>query len=248
MRRWLLLRGWTREAGHWGAFTGAMRTAFPNDAIEALDLPGAGRWHREASPPSIARIMERTRERARDLTLEAPFHVLGLSMGGMVAMEWARLHAQEVAALVLVNTSARPFCRLHDRLRLESVRELLSIAATRDARAKEAAIYRLTTNAGGAPDAMVDEWTRIRSDRHVSATNALRQLAAAARYRAPEGKPCERVLVLASEADRLVDARCSSTLARAWNAPLVMHRSAGHDLPLEDGPWVARETARWLAS
>ena len=78
--------------------------------------------------------------------------------------------------------------------------------------------------------------------------NALRQLLAAARYSAPEAPPPVPVLLLASARDQLVSPNCSRTLARRWGVPLAMHPSAGHDLPLDDGPWVAAEIRRWLRS
>jgi len=45
----------------------------------------------------------------------------------------------------------------------------------------------------------------------------------------------------------MVHPRCSQRLARAWGAQFALHPSAGHDLPLDDGDWVAREVKSWLA-
>jgi pimeloyl-ACP methyl ester carboxylesterase len=56
------------------------------------------------------------------------------------------------------------------------------------------------------------------------------------------------LLVLSSAGDQLVDPRCSTRLAHAWQAPHAIHPNGGHDLPLDDGPWVAQEVAKWLAS
>ena len=39
---WFLLRGLSREAGHWGEFVPALRAALPDAAIHTIDLPGAG--------------------------------------------------------------------------------------------------------------------------------------------------------------------------------------------------------------
>lgn len=248
MRRWLLLRGWTREAAHWGSFPGMLRSAMPGDSVDCLDLPGAGRRHRERCPASIAAIVQALRADAARERLSGPFHLFGLSMGGMAAIEWARRHGDEVAAIVLVNTSAWPFCALHRRLRLGVAPQLGRIAITRDPRAKERRIYRLTTATAAPREPLIEEWARIREQRPVSGANALRQLVAAARYRAPAQAPCGRVLVLSSAGDRLVDPACSANLAAAWNARRVTHPSAGHDLPLQEGAWVAAETARWASA
>jgi len=54
-------------------------------------------------------------------------------------------------------------------------------------------------------------------------------------------------IVLAGAGDRLVDPRCSLAIARRWHCPLALHPEAGHDLPLDDGAWVAREVRGWCA-
>jgi hypothetical protein len=36
-------------------------------------------------------------------------------------------------------------------------------------------------------------------------------------------------------------------MSRAWGAPLRLHTQAGHDLPLDDGAWVARAVGEWLS-
>jgi hypothetical protein len=74
----------------------------------------------------------------------------------------------------------------------------------------------------------------------------LRQLLAAMRYRVADTPPAAAVLVLVSAGDGLVDPRCSWRLAARWRTPLAEHPQAGHDLPLDDGPWVADQIARWM--
>ena len=81
----------------------------------------------------------------------------------------------------------------------------------------------------------------------MSAANTLRQLAAAARYRWSGSAPAQPVLVLRSAGDRLVDPACSQRIAEAWRAGLLTHPDAGHDLPLDDGPWLAAQVAAWAA-
>jgi predicted alpha/beta hydrolase family esterase len=92
----------------------------------------------------------------------------------------------------------------------------------------------------------VAEWAGYAQQNPVSRRNALRQLIAAARYEAPVSKPVPPLLILASAQDRLVNPRCSRTLATRWNVTYVEHSTAGHDLPLDDAPWVVRQAMRWL--
>ncbi|MGZ5183361.1 MAG: alpha/beta fold hydrolase, partial [Ramlibacter sp.] len=78
--------------------------------------------------------------------------------------------------------------------------------------------------------------------------NALRQLWAAARYRAPDRPPAVPLLLLASAGDRLVHPSCSARLADRWEVPLRLHPWAGHDLPLDDPAWVLDHVLSWSAA
>ena len=244
MSTWILLRGWTREKRHWEDFPEHLAAFVPGIDVVALDLPGAGRLHARKSPSSIPRIVGEVRG---ELGLRVPrsrLSFLGLSLGGMVAMEWARSHPEEVERLVLVNTSARPYCHMTRRLRPSNYATIVRLMLAAPGPRRESGILQLTTTQPPDP-ARVARWEVWARQLPVSRVNALRQLAAATAYRAPPSAPCA-TLVLASAGDRLVDPRCSRDLARGWNAPFAMHPSAGHDLPLDDGPWVAAQIARWL--
>ena len=104
----------------------------------------------------------------------------------------------------------------------------------------------MTTRLQRQPDQVIDDWVSIQRKHPVRRRNALRQLLAAARYRASLAKPEPPMLLLCSQGDSLVDWRCSQAISRAWGAPLRLHRHAGHDLPLDDGEWVARNVVDWL--
>jgi pimeloyl-ACP methyl ester carboxylesterase len=238
MSTWVLLRGWTREAAHWGDFPALLGTALPGARIVALDLPGCGRHHRAASPARIEMIVDACRAALAAQGEAPPFRLFGLSLGGMVAAHWAATHPQEVAACVLVNTSMRgaPLARL----RPAAWPALLRIALAHDAAGAEAGILRLTSNRP-AEATRIAEWAAIRRARPVSRGTAWRQLVAAARFALPARPPGVPCLVLCSSADRLVDWRCSRDLAAQWQAPLLVHTSAGHDLPLDEPEWVAAQ-------
>ncbi|RYX97794.1 MAG: alpha/beta hydrolase [Comamonadaceae bacterium] len=246
---WILLRGLTREARHWGAFTGQLEQAL-GDRVITLDLPGNGSLHAEASPTSIEAITERARRQLREtgaMGLQPPFNLLGMSLGGMVAADWAQRYPAEVALLALVNTSMRPFSGPTERLRIRNWPALARLAfCWNDAARVEASIHGLTCNRNARRVDDVALWMRIRQTAPVSTGSALRQLLAAARFTAPSKAPACPVLVLSSEQDQLVDPVCSERLAHAWRAPHRRHRWAGHDLPHDDGNWLALQVARWV--
>jgi len=247
---WVLLRGLTREAGHWGAFPDLLRAWLPANArIVALDLPGNGRLNQARSPAQIEATMQSCRQQLQALGMPLPYRLLAMSLGAMVAVEWASQHPVELAGCVLVNTSLRPFSPWYRRLRPCNYGTLLGVALGRQSpRAQEQAILRLTTRHPPQPEAVLAQWCALREAHPVSRGNALRQLLAAARYRAPMARPPVPLLVLVGARDALVDPRCSRRLVQQWRLPMAEHATAGHDLPLDDGPWVAHQAARWAAA
>lgn len=248
MSNWILLRGLMREQRHWGRFPGELADTLPHTNIITPDLPGNGQRHAMRSPTSVAQMVEFCRAELRGRGVPAPYSVLALSLGGMVAVEWASRYPQEIARCVLINTSMRPFSRFHQRLRWQNYLSILQQLAQGGIENQERLILRLTSRAGDAGQraGLLARWLEYQREFPVSRGNALRQLLSAARFRAPAQKPAVPLLVLSSAGDQLVDPRCSARLAHAWQAPHAVHPNAGHDLPLDDGPWVAREVAKWL--
>lgn len=247
MSTWVLLRGLTRESRHWGAFPGILRQ-LPGAAVVAIDLPGNGRLNAQESPTTVAAMAESCRAQLRQLGVAPPYRLLAMSLGAMVAVAWATAHPGEIAGCVLINTSGRPFSPFHHRLRPGSYRPLLGLLlGGDDIERRERTVWQLTSNQPLHPPTL-DEWVAYARQAPVSRRNALRQLLAAARYAAPATPLATPVLILASARDGLVDARCSRLLAARWGVPIAEHAWAGHDLPLDDGCWVARQVEGWLRS
>ncbi len=247
MTTWVLLRGLLNETRHWGDFPGLLRAQCPGDEVVSLDLPGNGRLCSEASPLRIAHMAEYFRGELSARGMAPPYSLLGLSMGAMIAVEWAVKHPQEVGACVLINTSLGGFDPLYRRMRPSAYPTVLSLFAGGVVR-QERTILRLVSSRGEAQPAIVDAWAAYRRECPVAPRNALRQLIAAGLYRAPATGPEMPVLVLASAQDGLVNPCCSRHIAERWGASLATHPSAGHDLPLDDASWVARQVRDWLAS
>lgn len=248
MTTWVFLRGLTREARHWGDFPARFRAEFGADLTESdiltPDLPGNGRRFAESSPTRVDAMMEACRRELREQGRAPPYHLLALSLGGMVAVAWAARYPEECRAAVLLSSSLRPWSPFYERLRPGAwptlLRRLLASGA-----ARERAILELTSARAAVLQGVLPAWTTWARECPVSRRNTLRQLFAAARFTAP-GKPAVPPLILAGAGDRLVHPRCSQRLARAWAADLALHPTAGHDLPLDDGDWVARVVRSWL--
>jgi pimeloyl-ACP methyl ester carboxylesterase len=165
-----------------------------------------------------------------------------------VAVEWASRYPQEIAHAVLVNTSMRPYSRFHQRLRWQNYPSILKLMIQGGVENQERLIQRLTSREGDTEqrEGLLKRWLDYQREYPVTRANALRQLWAAARFRAPATRPAVSLLVLSSVGDQLVDPRCSANLASVWQSAHAVHLTAGHDLPLDAGEWVADQVAKWL--
>jgi pimeloyl-ACP methyl ester carboxylesterase len=247
MSTWILLRGLTRETRHWGRLPDMLRDALDGARVLLIDLPGNGEFAHLRAPAAVAGMVGFVRDAASQTGAAGPYRVLAMSLGGMVATDWAQRYPGEIERLVLINTSMRPFSRMHERLRPSAWPGVLRAAAHwSDAPRVERAIHKLTCERVATLGADLDAWSEIRHSAPVSRGNALRQLWAAARFTAAAAAPCCPLLVLASAADRLVDPVCSAKLATAWGAAHCAHPWAGHDLPHDDPAWTTAQVRAWI--
>jgi pimeloyl-ACP methyl ester carboxylesterase len=250
MTTWVLLRGWTREARHWGGFTAALQSRVPlGDRVLAVDLPGNGRRHAQFSPSHVDAMVHAVRDTLPLHDRQEPVAVIALSLGGMVALRWACLHPGEIAACVLINSSVSGLAPFWHRLRPSSYLRVLGLLRPGlPVLERERRILALTSNLRAHDAALAAQWAAHAQECPVTRANVLRQLRAAARFRPPVTLPAVPMLLLASEADRLVSAQCSKAMAGHWQTPLRLHPAAGHDLPLDAPDWVVSEILRWWRS
>lgn len=248
MSEWVLLRGLTRGAAHWGDFPARLQAALPAARVHLLDLPGNGERDLERSPATVAAMVADCRQQLADRGVRTPVHLLALSLGAMVATQWLQTAAEDIHSAVLVNTSMRPFSPLHHRLRPRNLPRLLRLACGPSAEVSERLVWQMTSRQTPADASVLADWVHARQAHPVRAANAWRQLLAAARFRASPTPPDRPVLLLCSEQDQLVSPRCSQALALAWGCSLAQHPSAGHDLPLDDPQWVIEQVLASAAS
>jgi pimeloyl-ACP methyl ester carboxylesterase len=250
MTTWVLLRGLMREARHWGEFTAQFGDAVGAQVV-ALDFPGNGRLHAEPSPGSVAEMAESCRAQLRQLGHKPPYSVLALSLGAMVAVAWNERHPGELDRMVLINVSLAPYNPFYHRLRPANYPGLALFLAHASIARRESAVLRITSNRERTVQqrrALLEQWESYAREYPVTRANILRQLRAAITCRAAPTAPSIPVLLLSGQRDRLVDAKSSLALAQRWGCDIRLHPTAGHDIPLDDGEWVARQVKEWLAA
>jgi pimeloyl-ACP methyl ester carboxylesterase len=244
MSRWIFLRGLSRDSRHWGDFPDVFRQSIPDAEVLSMDLPGNGLRNGEPSPSSVTGMLADCRQTLASRGIDGPVNLFAMSLGAMVAVEWAVRYPQEIARCVLINTSLRGFNPFYQRMRPRNYPGLLRMVLFPTDRRWETTVLTMTS-ARRDPE-IVRRWMALRAEHRVSAANVLRQLLAAARYRSPINRPATPLLLLGSSSDRLVNITCSRAIADRWAAPLIEHPTAGHDLPLDDADWVVEQVSHWL--
>jgi hypothetical protein len=248
---WVLLRGLTRGAGHWGDFPPAGRP--PGRA--------AGRW---CPTGRATRALGRAqpghgggadRGAAADLRAQGvalgsePVGVLALSLGAMVSCDWARRHPRSwrppcwstpacgatAPSGSACGPPATPACcgaaccpprpRTGSGICWPSPRRCTPAAPGRRHAGRLGAAAPEPAGEPGQRAAPAGGGPALPPARHT----ALGAAAAAVGRGRPPGPPA-----------------CSAALARAWGCPLRTHPEAGHDLPLDAPDWLIEQVRHWL--
>jgi pimeloyl-ACP methyl ester carboxylesterase len=246
---WVLLRGLMRESRHWGEFPMQFQNGMDAQNVVTLDFPGNGNLYAQASSNTVAEMANHCRTQLKQLGYAPPYRVLALSLGAMVAVEWSRLHPVELERMVLINTSLAPYSPFYQRLRPANYPALFRFLLSGSVAQREKLILRLTSTQDRTElqrEKLLEHWTSYARECPVTRANILRQLQAAMSYRAAPTTPAVPVLLLAGQNDQLVNVKCSITLAQQWGCAIKLHPTAGHDLPLDDGFWVAQQVKKWL--
>jgi pimeloyl-ACP methyl ester carboxylesterase len=246
MTHWLLLRGLSRESRHWNPFPAHFEEALPGARVHTLDLPGAGTEWRRPSPLSIAEIVRDVR--ARWLPLRdahpGPWALMGISLGGMVTLQWVADFPHDFSRAIVVNTSAGDLSPPWHRMDLSVLPDIVRALRTRDPVARERYVLRATTRVFRDHEPLAARWADYHREHPMTRVNVLRQLAAASRFRSPARLEVP-LMVLCAARDPLARPECGRRIAEKYRARYELHPSGGHDLPLDDPHWITERVAHF---
>ncbi|MFB2653799.1 alpha/beta fold hydrolase [Shewanella seohaensis] len=231
MTTWVLLRGLMRDQRHWNGFDQRLRQR--GCTVFTPDLPGNGILTHQVSPLTIAEYASSVWQQLDEQLAGQAFYLLGLSMGGMLAMEMAKQRPEQIKHVFVLNSSAANLSPWYQRFNgLNALSAWLKRCRGRQLNPIESTIVRLTSYRHRRDVALIARWSQYRHESTPHFSNACRQLWAAFRYRCPAFLPVP-VSILSGDRDALVNIQTSRALAQHFNVDLVVLAYCGHDITID---------------
>jgi 3-oxoadipate enol-lactonase len=236
----VLLRGLGRWSEHWLGFENFL--AGKGIRVITIDNRGFGK----SSAVKISRhqnIDEFADDVAHIISKEAPAgaHILGVSLGGMIALSLAAMKPQLVSSLMLVNSSVAS-----SKLSRISGGAMFAIASvlvgSKQGYGRLAKILLAPDAPGERRSKMASEWATIDAATKPVFSHFWAQLMAANKFNGVvemAAITCP-VTVVKSEKDLFVDPANSEFIHKHVKGSVILnHSSAGHELVFDDPEWLA---------
>jgi pimeloyl-ACP methyl ester carboxylesterase len=243
---YFFIRGLIRSQFHWHQFpTHFERIAQQhnlNSTAVFLDTPGNGRRFNESTPFSIAEMALDIEQQIRNylaaskIDKNCKIHLVGISMGGMIAAELASKAEFNIDSIHIINSSFANLSPFWQRMQLPAFLNL--VTNLKHVYKRESTILKWTSNNSNSIQ-LADQWAEEANRHPLSLRNAFAQLWAASHYFVCKN-PNQNSFIYCGENDRLVSSKCSKKLAEYWQAPLNIEPQAGHDLSLDQPEWLAK--------
>jgi homoserine acetyltransferase len=236
---WIFLRGLTRGNVHWGDFPEIFMAANPGAQVEYLEIPGNGLLCNEVTPVDPEEVIKVLKNKSKLAQGNNTYHLCGISLGGMIALKWCEMHEDSVESITVINSSLPQNSSFYQRLKPRNYLTLLKILFTQDSYEQESHILNMTSNNLLETKKYLERYANFSSTHKVTRMNFLRQLILASKIRVKKIRP-KKLFILSAAHDSLVHCLCSQKIANDLEGELLIHSSAGHDIPLDAPEWVAK--------
>lgn len=241
----LLIMGVGATGDFWGEpFRAQLAT---KATVVSYDHRGIGRSSRADADFTVAELAADAAALLQQLEL-GPTHIVGFSLGGMVAQELAIRHPERVRRLVLAGTAAGGSDR--PALSPDTLRRLDEAMLSADpAKAITAGMKANLSDRCAERVELREAWARMVSDARMPLRTIKRQLAAAEEHDAASRLDAitAPVLVMHGDQDRMVDPGHADALAtKLTGARVVRVNGAGHMFFWEAPEQSAALIAGWL--
>ncbi len=242
-QNWIFLRGLGRDSFHWGHFVKELTSKYPNIDIELIDLDGTGKNYKSLTPILPDEVILQLRAKSRHLRKGEKMNLLGISLGGMIALKWAELYPKEVESISIINSSLSQLSPFYERINLKELKKLLMAFMTNSLSNREKIILDISSNQSIIKGKVLDHYVNHAYQFPFKKINYVRQIMLANNIRV-ENLPLIPLNVIASKNDQLVPYNASVKIALKFSGNLFTHQTAGHDLPLDDPEWLREILAK----
>lgn len=236
--KWIFLRGLTRGTIHWGRFIEIFKTTYPEVEMEFLDIPGNGDSFLEETPVNPRVVITYLSSKSRFVKEGSQFHLCGISLGGMVALKWAELYPLQIQSVTVINCSLAQSSDFFERLNPKNYFKIIETILSKNKFIQEQLILSITSNEQIQNESYLKSFATYSMSHPISKKNFIRQLILAKNIRINSIKV--PLKVICSINDRLVSHKCSEAIAKEFNGYLIVHQTAGHDLPLDEPEWLVK--------
>lgn len=222
----LLIHGLGSSTEDWEPQVQALSKLF---RVIAYDVRGHGRTGKPPGPYTVAQFAEDAAALIRRLAA-GPVHVVGLSMGGMIAFQLAADHPELVRSLVVVNSGPEMILRrLRDKLGIAQRRLIVRLMGMRSMGKVLAGKLLPGPGQQAARDVFVERWARNDAGAYLRALSAIVGWGVTARL---PSITCP-TLIVAADQDYTPVAWKQWYTALMPNASLVVIDDARHMMPVE---------------
>ncbi len=244
----VLLRGLARWSEHWIGFD--QQLARHGYKVISIDNRGFGR-SQGASVKNLD-VPQMAEDVAAILTKEAPSgaHLVGVSLGGMIAITLAATKPQLVRSLMVINSSVSA-----SRLKRLSSRAMLSILSlllrSKNGHKNLADILLGPKTPQERKQQFVESWQKIDFSNDIKLAHLWAQLKAARRFNGGSEMAAVRCpsRVIKGAADVFVDPRNSDFIHKCIkDSELITHPTAGHEIVFEDPAWLEKNIMEQISA
>ncbi len=237
---WIFVRGLSRGSVHWGDFVEIFKKMNPDARAEFLEIPGNGYLSKEVSPTSPYDLINVLLQKSEIIKSNEPYNLCGISLGGMIVLKWAELFPKNIQRVIVINSSLAQFSNFKQRLLPQNYLKMINGLMKRDVFEREKTILDITSNYQANIDKYLLRFSEFAKENRVRNSNFFRQLFLAKNIFI-KNKIDAKIYFIGSAQDKLVDIQCSKNLAAFFKAKLIIHPTAGHDLPLDEPLWLAEQ-------
>ena len=236
----VLLRGLGRWSEHWLGFESLL--ASKGLRVITIDNRGFGE-SKDVKIDRHSRMDEFADDVALIISKEAPSgaHVIGVSLGGMIALSLAAMKPQLVKSLVIVNSSVAGADV--NRISTRAILAIISvIIGSKKGYERLAGILLGATSSAEKKSKMASAWAAIDSRKRPLFGHVWAQLMAARSFHGLVEMASVRcpVIVIKSEGDLFVDPANSDFIhGTLKGSTMIKHPTAGHELAFDDPEWFA---------